>query len=486
MTSAEPSRFEVTCQVPVSREALFNYHAAPGALERLIPPWESVAIESSDRSLDPGSRVVLKMGLGPIPLRWVAVHGKCEPPKFFEDRQESGPFAAWHHLHRFDEVPRELGGGAMLTDHVDYRLPLGRLGAFFGGRAVRGQLEAMFRYRHRVTHDDLILFDRYPSRPMAIAVSGASGLVGTQLGGLLGLAGHRVIRLVRDIAQGDGGTGSLGMAGGSGPNPLARGASPAVAVWGGPAEAKRLEGIDAVVHLAGKSIGEGRWNERRKREIRDSRVIPTRQLCEALAKSDSPPKTLVCASAIGIYGDRGDELLDEQSPPGDDFLSRVAKEWEDACRPAREAGIRVVHLRLGIVLSPRGGALQKLLLPTKLGLGGRMGSGKQWGSWIGIDDVISAIYHAIATPALAGPINLVSPNPVTNAEFIDCLAHVLRRPAWLPAPAPLLRLALGEMAQPLLLGSTRVAPTKLVESGYQFRDPSLVGCLRHLLGRSSG
>ena len=234
--------------------------------------------------------------------------------------------------------------------------------------------------------------------------------------------------------------------------------------------------------MAGKSIADGRWTDAVKREIRDSRVVKTRQLCDRLATLDRPPKTLVCASAIGLYGDRGDEVLDESSPPGNDFLADVAVEWEQACRPAVDAGIRVVHARLGIVLSPDGGALQKTLLPAKLG-GGKLGSGRQWWSWVALDDVVGSIYHAIANDSVHGPMNVVAPEPVRNADFAAVLGRVLRRPAILPAPAAALRLALGEMADALLLSSTRVTPNVLKETNYRFRFSELSSALRYCLGR---
>ncbi len=202
-----------------------------------------------------------------------------------------------------------------------------------------------------------------------------------------------------------------------------------------------------------------------------------------LASLTRKPKVLLCASAIGIYGDRGDETLDEQSSSGDDFLAQLATDWEQACQPARDAGIRVVHLRFGIVLSPRGGALSKLLTPAKFALGGPAGNGKQWWSWIAIDDCLGAIYHALATESLSGPVNLTAPQPVTNREFAKTLGHVLGRPALLPAPAPVLRLVLGEMADALLLSSCRALPKRLAETGYAFRFNHLEAALRHLLGK---
>jgi hypothetical protein len=245
----------------------------------------------------------------------------------------------------------------------------------------------------------------------------------------------------------------------------------------------RLEGVDAVVHLAGENIAAGRWTAARKEEIRRSRVEGTRRLSESLARLSRRPKVLVSASAIGFYGNRGDEILKEDSAPGSDFLAQVCRDWEAATDPASRAGIRVVHLRSGVILSPAGGALKKMLLPFKMGAGGRIGSGAQFMSWIAIDDTIGAIHHAIVTEPLQGPMNGVAPTPVRNAEFTRTLGRVLSRPAIAPMPAFAARLAFGEMANALLLASQRVMPTRLQASGYKFRYPELEGALRHLLGR---
>jgi uncharacterized protein len=484
-------RFMASCGLPVSQQQAFAYHDSPGALQRLLPPWQPVTIESSDQSIRTGSKVVLRMKVGPVPLRWVAVHGAYDPPHRFEDDQQSGPFAYWHHEHRFSDNNPEAthsktsseANRSVLQDQIEYLPPLGTAGRLVSRHFIQQQLEALFRYRHRVTHDDLLMFDRYRLPTQRVAVSGASGLVGKELCGLLQLGGHQLIRLVRNIDQ-------------AYPNDDLRRSAPStatfqdgateiknVAPWDSDDQASRLEGVDTVIHLAGKSIADRRWSTPVKQEIRDSRVTKTYELSRRLASLRHPPKTLLCASAIGIYGDRRDQQLDETSTLGEDFLADVAKQWEAACRPAVEAGIRVVNLRLGIVLSPRGGALAKMLTPTKLGLGGRLGNGHQWWSWIGIDDVIGAIHHAMATTSLSGPVNVVSPHPVTNAEFTKTLAAMLRRPALLPVPAAALRLALGEMADPLLLASARVMPTQLINSQYAFRFQNLRSCLEHLLGR---
>jgi len=243
-----------------------------------------------------------------------------------------------------------------------------------------------------------------------------------------------------------------------------------------------LEDFDAVVHLAGESIV-GRWTPEKKARILESRAKGTRLLCESLADLRSRPIVLVSASAIGYYGDRGDQVMDEESSAGSLFLSKVAKAWEAATDAARRNGIRVVNLRIGFVLGKAGGGLATMLLPFKLGVGRRVGSGRQYMSWIAIDDVVGAISHAILSDSLRGPVNAVAPNPVTNREFTKTLGRVLWRPTIFPLPAFAARLVMGEMADDLLLASTRVKPSRLLSSGYEFRFPQLEGALRHVLGK---
>lgn len=300
---------------------------------------------------------------------------------------------------------------------------------------------------------------------MKVLVTGASGLVGSALVPLLTAGGHTVARLVR-----------------SPPRP-----SVAEVQWNpetGIREIASLEGMDAVVHLAGENIAGGRWTAERKARIRDSRVTGTRTLCETLARLARPPKVLVSASAIGYYGDRGGEVLRETSAPGLGFLPEVCRAWEEATEPAAQKGIRVVLLRIGVVLSPAGGALAKMLFPFKLGAGGIIGSGQQYMSWIGLDDIIGAIHHTLMTDALQGPVNVVAPRPVTNRDFTKTLGRVLGRPTLFPMPAFAARLAFGEMADALLLASTRVEPARLMAANYAFRHPDLEGALRHLLGKA--
>lgn len=296
---------------------------------------------------------------------------------------------------------------------------------------------------------------------MKLAVTGASGLVGSALVPHMRTCGHEVLRLVRRVPK----------------------ANDEV-LWdpdSGAIEAAALEGVDAVVHLAGENIASGRWTEARKARLRSSRVGPTRLLAETLARLKRKPRALVSASALGYYGDRGDAWLNEQDAPADDFLGRLSVDWEEATAPARESGIRVVNPRLGIVLSPAGGALAKMLLPFKAGVGGVVGPGTQYVSWIALDDIVAVIQHLLDRGDLAGPVNAASPQPVTNAELTKTLGRVLGRPTLIPVPAFALRLALGEMAE-TLLASTRLRPQRLLDTNFRFRFPELEGALRHLVG----
>jgi len=243
---------------------------------------------------------------------------------------------------------------------------------------------------------------------------------------------------------------------------------------------EQVAGFDVVIHLAGETIV-GRWNAAKKARIRDTRVQGTKTLVEALTKTAHPPRAFICASAIGYYGDRGDEILREESAPGNDFLAQVCREWETATQPATSAGIRIVNTRFGVILSRDGGALPKMLPPFRMGVGGRIGNGRQWMSWIHIADVVGAIEHALDNPSVTGPVNVVGPNPAMNAEFTRTLARALHRPAIFPMPAFAARLAFGEMGDALLLASQRVEPAKLVESGYQFRFPRLESALENIL-----
>ncbi len=299
---------------------------------------------------------------------------------------------------------------------------------------------------------------------MRILVSGSTGLVGSALIPSLETAGHETFRLARTPPRGnskeifwDPGTGKL--------------------------DAQEIEGFDGVVHLSGENIGAGRWTAARKERIRDSRVRSTRLLSQTLSRLHRPPKVLVCASAVGYYGDRGEEVLREESAPGSGFLAGVCRDWEGACQPAAEKGIRVVNLRNGVVLSGSGGALPRMVLPFRLFVGGRVGSGRQYLSWIALEDAVAAILHALGSEKLQGPVNSVAPHPVTNLEFTRTLGRVLSRPTLFPVPAFIVRSAFGEMGEELLLASQRVEPVRLLASGFVFRYAQLEAALRRALGK---
>ncbi|MCU1302484.1 MAG: hypothetical protein JWQ87_2768 [Candidatus Sulfotelmatobacter sp.] len=292
-----------------------------------------------------------------------------------------------------------------------------------------------------------------------ILVSGVSGPIGAALLPSLRTSGCSVVRLVRGTTTGEG-----------------------QIAWdpARPLAPEAVSGFDAVIHLAGESIF-GRWTAAKKEKIRKSRIAGTLNLARALARAEEKPNVFVCGSAIGYYGDRADELLTEESAPGTGFLAQVCQEWEEATTPAVQADIRTAHLRTGIVLSARGGALGAMLLPFKMGLGGRVGDGRQWMSWIDVQDMVGGIHHILKNDLLQGPVNMVAPKPVTNAEFTGALASVLSRPAILPMPAFAVKAVFGEMGEELLLASQKVEPNKLISSGYPFRHRELRESLQHLL-----
>ncbi len=463
--------------VPFSAQELFDWHGRPGAFERLTPPWEDVRVldrTGTGTILENGVEVRLGMRIGPVRLPWIARHEDVMPGRSFRDVQLRGPFARWSHTHTFEPD----GDASTLDDRIEYALPLEPLGRWAQGRSVARQLDRMFRYRHATTVEDARshLALGSASNPMRVAVTGSTGLLGSTLVPYLTTGGHSVVRLVRSRD-------ALTPA-----NPLLDPASEH-ALWNpgtGEVEIDAIDPpLDAVVHLAGENIARRRWTPAQRERLEKSRTVGTRVLCEALARlpESKRPRVLVAASGTGHYGDRGDEELTEGSAPGTGFLTDICRRWEESTRPAQEAGIRVVHLRIGVVLSPKGSALRVMGLPFRFGLGGRLGSGRQYFSWISIDDVVEAIHRAIVDESLEGAVNGTAPQPVTNAELTRVLARVLRRPAVLPAPAFALRAALGDMAKDLLLAGHRVLPKRLLDAGHRFRHPDLETALRHVLGK---
>jgi uncharacterized protein len=383
----------------------------------------------------------------------VAEHSGFQRNEQFIDRMVSGPVRHWVHSHRFvSEGP----SGSILEDVIEYDAGL-------AGPVVRRELPRLFAFRRRRLSGDLVRQAEFAGgRPLRIAVTGASGLIGGELVPFLTTAGHSVVRLVRRPASG-----------------------PDEVTWDpsrGVLDAEQLEGFDAVVHLAGESIRPP-WTRARRQRIRRSRVDGTLLLSDALARLRRPPRVLVSMSGVNYYGDRGDVVVDEDSPPGDGFLAALCVDWEGATTAAASAGIRVVNLRNGIAISGRGGAVSSLLVPFRLGVGGKVGDGRQYVSWIAIDDLVGAIYQAIHDDRLRGPVNAVAPNEATNRDLTKTLGRVLRRPTVLPLPAAAVGAVLGDAGRELLLASMRVRPTRLDAAGFRFEFPKLEDALRFQLGR---
>lgn len=457
--------FTLRSPMPVSADELYAWHGRPLAFQRLQPPWERIDITSISGSFGTaGHRVEFLTRLfGPLKGRWVADVYDFQPGRGFQDRQVKGPFAFWNHTHRFIPDGPE---SSFLEDHIEYRLPLGMLGRLFGNGMIRRRLAAVFAYRHALTASDLRRHQRYADRSrLTIAVTGSRGLIGSELVSFLTTGGHRVVRLVT----------------GKGRPPFDDGTTWVNWDPAAPLPPGTLDGVDAVIHLAGDNVASGRWNDAKKRRIVESRVGPTARLAEVVATLK--PKVFVCASAVGFYGDRGDEVLTEDSPAGTGFFPDVACQWEAATNPARDAGVRTVNLRIGVVLSPRGGALGKQLFAFKAGAGAVLGSGQQWVPWIAIGDVVGAIHHCLMNDVVCGPVNVVGPNPVTNREFTKTLGRVLRRPAFFWLPRFVLRAMFGEIADEALLASMRVLPKKLLDTGFTFDHSELTAALRFVLGR---
>ena len=434
-------------------DEVWAWHTRPGAMRRLVPPWQPMRIVKETESLANGQAI---LGL-PGGLRWIAQHDPAgyDPPHQFLDVLSSDGLMTlpprvigwWRHTHRFADAG---AGRTRMLDEVDTTVP---------GAALR----STFAYRHRQVAEDLASHRDAAlagAGSLVVAMTGASGLVGTALAAFLSTGGHRVIRLVRRDPAG----------------PDERRWDPL-----NPA-ADLLDGVDAVVHLAGESIA-GRFTAAHRRAIRDSRIGPTRGLAE-VAAGTAGLRAFVSASAIGYYGyDRGDEVLEEKSSRGDGFLADLVADWEAATAPAGDSGARVVAVRTGIVQAADGGTL-KLLRPLfAAGLGGRLGSGKQWLSWIGIDDLLDVYYRALYDSRLSGPVNAVAPNPVRNTEYTAALATTLHRPAWVPVPSFGPRLLLGKQgATELAEANQRVVPAALTALGHRFRQAGINDALAHQLG----
>lgn len=477
--------FEYRTELARPRAEVFDWFTKPGALLRLNPPFGGSVRQEPTDGLNPGSTA--KLGIGApgalglfgtavaafgLPVKpevgWVAEHTELEPGVRFVDEMQRGPFRKWRHEHRFDDD----GDGTVMTDVVEFELPRAVATRWSEGQ-IHKELGRVFAYRERQVSGDLEFQSRMQHAPLKVAITGGNGLIGSQVRALLGGGGHDVVRLVR--GKGSGSDISW--------DPKA-----------GTVDMDKLAECDVVVHLGGHPIG-GRFTAATKQKIMSSRTSGTSTLARALAAlaSDGRQRTFVVASATGFYGaqphaaeraaGRSIEPLDEDAPAGYDFLASVCVAWEEACRPAWEAGVRVANIRTGLVLSPASGYMSRFLPLYLAGVGGPMGR-DEWQSWIGIDDVAGVYVQAIVSNDVEGPVNAVAPNPVTAREFAKTLGRVLRRPSVLPVPKVGPWLLLGsqgvkEMAE----ADQRVAPKVLERVGFPFRHRHLEDQLRHVLGR---
>ena len=458
--------FNHQAEYSASQKEIWDWHDSPGAFRRIMPEWEGIKPVNAGRLID-DEETIFKVGIGPIRKTWVARHHSVVSGESFSDRMMKGPFGAWNHVHNFNPVSDNV---TTIVDNVEYRLPFHILTGWSARMTVLPRMRQMFEYRSNRVKNDLKQIQSTAELPrQKILVSGSTGMIGLQLCAFLEAAGHDVHRLLRPKTK----------------LPADLNSSKIV-IWNdltGEIIDGDMNGFDTIIHLAGAGIGDKRWSKKRKQLIRDSRVIPTMNLSSIVANLDSPPKTLMCGSAVGFYGNRGTEVLDESSDAGTDFLAEICGEWEQASSVANDAGIRVLHLRTGIVVSPFGGALAKLLLPAKLGAGGPVGGGRQMQSWISLDDEVYAIHHLMMNQSCEGAYNLSAPNPVSQKQFARVLGRVLRRPGFMPLPGFVIKLLFGEMGKKLVLEGQDVRPKRLIESGFEFTHTDLESCLRNCLGK---
>jgi uncharacterized protein len=452
-------------EIPATNKETFDYHTREGALERLVPPWSILTVTNHDGNIKDGAMSTFKVTLGFIGFHWKAAHFGYVQDWQFQDKMVKGPFQTWTHTHSF--TPDKIGRCKM-EDKIAYSPPFGKLGAMLLNNTIQNNLNQLFHYRHRILRNDINLWKLAARiKGQKILITGSNGLIGSSLIPLLTAAGeHKVTRLERPFSK--------------------RNDIRSRSLFWDPSSdkvnLKDLEGFDVVVHLAGENIF-GRWTDSKKQRILGSRVKSTRLLCDSLIKLANPPSTLICASATGFYGNRGNEVLTEESKPGFGFLSEVCRKWEESTQIAKDVGIRVVNSRFGVVLTPKGGILQKLLALSRFGMGLRFGHENQYISWVSIEDVIGSIFYSIINSSIRGPVNVVSPHPVTNLEFSNTLARIIKSKITLPVSQKLATMMFGELADSTMGSSALVVPKKLSLAGYRFINQELEDALRLLLGR---
>ena len=456
--------------IPYNVNTLFDYHTRDGALERLVPPWSGLNVVSQKGGINNDAISIFRIKLGPINFKWVSKHFGYIHNSQFQDKMISGPFQKWVHTHSF--IPQGINQ-CIIEDKIDYIPKLGKIGSKIIRKRIQNYLNQLFLYRSRILVNDIDFEKMSLEKEKKILITGSHGLIGSALIPLLTNIGkHKITRLVKNTNY---------------KNKYSTSNTDHEKIIYWDPEHKKLnhhdlEGFDIVIHLAGENIF-GRWTDTKKQKILNSRIEGTTLLAESLTKLSKPPSLLICASAIGYYGNRPNEVLTETSSSGSGFLSKVCQEWEKATKDATEIGIRVVNTRFGIVLTSKGGILQKLLTPFKLGVGVTIGKKEQYISWISIEDVIKSIFYSITNTSIQGPVNVVSPNPVTNLEFSNILKKILNPKLSISINPNITKLIFGKMSDELLSANTYVRPNKLVEMGYKFFNPELEDTLRFLLGK---
>ncbi|MGZ8887809.1 MAG: TIGR01777 family oxidoreductase [Nitrososphaeraceae archaeon] len=458
--------------IPCNIHNLFDYHTRNGALERLVPPWSGLEIIDHTGGINNGDNSIFRIKLGPITFKWVAKHFGYIHNRQFQDKMIKGPFKKWVHTHSFiPQGPNQC----IIEDKIDYMPRFGKIGSKIIQKRIQHYLNQLFLYRSRILVNDTILEKMTQEKGKSILITGSHGLIGSSLIPLLTNIGrHKITRLVRKVNNNN-----MSL------RPGTKKEDKKSIFWYpeyDKLDHHELEGFDIIIHLAGENIF-GRWTDIKKQRIFDSRVGSTKLLSESLTKLSNPPSLLICASAIGYYGDRPNEYLTEDSIPGKGFLSEVCQKWENATKDASEIGIRVVNTRFGVVLTPKGGILQKLLSPFKLGLGITIGNKDQYISWVSIEDVIKSIFYSITNTSIKGPVNVVSPKPVTNLEFSDTLKKIYNPKLSVSINQNIPKLIFGEMSKEVLSTNTNVIPKKLVSTGYKFFNSELEDSLRFLLGK---
>jgi uncharacterized protein len=446
-------------RVEAPAELVMAWHARPGALERILPPWEKLRIVEWNRDLRDGARAVFTVNIGGLPRTWVADHFGYIEGRQFCDVQPKGPFAYWRYVHKADP---DGPNACYYEDNIEYRLPFGTAGSMLGGRYVRERLERIYAYRHATVKHDSQLHAQFSRQPLRILVTGSSGMLGSRLVHFLSAGGH-----------------SVGI--------LTRGTAPTYATvvsWNpqqGLLPREQLEGFDAIVHLDGnrelRFAGLGR-----RKQLESERTLSTQLLYETLARLQRPPRVLICGSSTAFYGDRGETEITETDRPGKGFLAELAQTREELAEPLSAHGIRVAQLRFGTILTSAGGMLRRRLLARRLGLSYVLGDGPQGRSWVSLDDAMGAILHVIGTNDSSGPVNVTAPSPSSEREFGSSLGNTLGWSLPLQFPAALLRGLMGDGVEETLLASARVQPAKLLATDYEFRHPDLDAALRHLLG----